>query len=71
MIRKTLIVLLCIFMHFGVACGRKDSESPRVISTFPLNGSQGVDPSLTEISVTFNEEMTDQSWSWVYEDKNK
>jgi len=33
--------------------------------------SKNVDPSLSEISVTFNEEMMDQSWSWAYEDKNK
>ena len=71
MIRKVLIVLLCIGINYGVACGGKDSGAPGVVSTFPLNGSQGVDPSLTEISVTFNEEMMDQSWSWAYADKNK
>jgi hypothetical protein len=46
-------------------------DSPRVISTTPQNGDQKVDPSLKEISVTFNEPMMDGSWSWVYEDKDK
>jgi hypothetical protein len=48
----------------------KDSQPPRVIRTSPVNQSWSVDPSLMEISVTFNEEMRDQSWSWAYKDKN-
>ena len=28
------------------------------------------DPTLTEISVTFNKPMRDGNWSWVYENKN-
>ena len=48
-----------------------DTEPPRVIETFPPNGAQDVDPSITEISVTFNEEMNSDSWAWAYRDKNK
>jgi len=71
MIRKTSLVVVLIVINLGVACAGKDSEAPRVISTFPQNGSRGIDPSVSEISVTFNEEMMDQSWSWAYADKNK
>ncbi len=71
MIRKALLISVLILINLGVACGEKDSKPPRVISTFPQNESKNVDPSLSEISVTFNEEMMDQSWSWAYEDKNK
>jgi hypothetical protein len=55
---------------FGFPLMVKDSGPPRVVSTLPLNGTQDVDPSLTEISVTFNKPMRDGNWSWVYEDKN-
>ena len=71
MIRKALLILVLILINLGVTCGEKDSKSPRVVSTFPQNESNNVDSSLSEISVTFNEEMMDQSWSWAYEDKNK
>lgn len=33
----------------------EDPDAPRVIDTFPSNGAEGVDPTLTEISVTFNQ----------------
>ena len=49
----------------------EDTEAPRVIDTFPPNGAEDVDPALTEISVTFNEEMNDGSWSWAYKDPTK
>ena len=70
MIKKALIICASLLVIFGIACAQEDSKPPRVVSTFPENGSQGVDPSITEISVTFNEEMTDGNWSWVYEDKD-
>lgn len=69
MIQKALLLLAIILLSFGTGCEKKDSEPPRVIQTAPLNGSQDVDPSLRELSVTFNEEMMDGNWSWVYEDK--
>ena len=70
MIKSVLLFVVILFLCFGMACGENDSTAPRVISTFPLNGSQDVDPSINEISVTFNEEMMDGNWSWVYEDKD-
>ncbi|MEW6348165.1 MAG: Ig-like domain-containing protein [Thermodesulfobacteriota bacterium] len=55
----------------GVSSQESGSKAPRVVSTFPANESRDVDPGITEISVTFDREMTDQSWSWAYEDKNR
>jgi len=51
--------------------GDSDTEAPIVVSTNPPNGSQDVDPKLTEISVTFSEAMRDKSWSWAYEQRAK
>jgi hypothetical protein len=41
------------------------AERPHVVNTVPENGNVAVDPSLTEIRVTFNRPMADGSWSWV------
>ena len=70
MIKKALIICAILLVIFGIACAQEGSKPPRVVSTFPENGSTDVDPSIKEISVTFNEEMTDGNWSWVYEDKD-
>jgi RNA polymerase sigma-70 factor (ECF subfamily) len=37
---------------------------PVVVKTVPMAGTTDVDPTLTEIKVTFSKDMTDQSWSW-------
>ena len=68
MIQLVLIVLLTIIF---VGCSEKDTEAPRIVNTVPANGSQEVDPSINAISVTFNEEMMDQNWSWAYTNKNE
>lgn len=47
-------------------CGEKDNTAPHVVSTFPSNGSEDVDPSINQIAVTFNEMVTDANWSWAY-----
>ncbi|MCP4220506.1 MAG: hypothetical protein GY765_38110 [bacterium] len=49
----------------------KDTTPPRVIETFPANGAVDVDPSVTEMWVVFNEEMTDGNWSWAYTQKHE
>lgn len=67
----TLFISALVLIAVSLACAEKDSTIPRVVSTYPENMSQDVDPSITEISVTFNEEMKDGNWSWVYEDENK
>lgn len=68
--RITLASLMLVCIALSVSCSKNDQVAPRVVSTFPENGNVDVDPAVTELSVVFNEEMTDQSWSWVYEDKN-
>ncbi|MEO0588342.1 MAG: Ig-like domain-containing protein [Planctomycetota bacterium] len=35
-----------------------------VVETFPKAGSTGVDPTITEIRVTFSKDMADGTWSW-------
>ena len=70
MIKRALFALAFILVMFGIACAQEGAKPPRVVSTFPENGSQDVDPSIKEISVIFNEEMMDGNWSWVYEDKD-
>jgi hypothetical protein len=70
MVKKSFLVCALILIIIGMACAQEDSKPPRVVSTFPQNGSLDVDPSIKEISVTFNEEMIDGNWSWVYEDKS-
>ena len=49
----------------------QNSAAPKIISTFPQNGSQNVDPSIASIWVQFNESMMDKSWSWAYREKDK
>lgn len=51
--------------------GGKDNTAPMVIRTNPKDGARDIDPSLTEISVTFNEPMKDKGWSWCYYDKSE
>ena len=41
-----------------------DRAAPVVVTTFPESGDINVDPSATEIRVTFSKEMMDGSWSW-------
>ncbi len=53
-------------MKILTGCGEKDNSAPYVVKTFPENGSQDVDPSVNELSVTFNEAMMDGNWSWAY-----
>lgn len=65
----TLIMTVIIFV--GASCSANDTKSPNVVETFPINGSIDVEPSLREITVTFDEPMKDGHWSWAYTDKNK
>jgi RNA polymerase sigma-70 factor (ECF subfamily) len=37
---------------------------PVVVKAVPQAGSDGVDPGITEIKVTYSKDMTDGSWSW-------
>lgn len=66
-----LTVVIVLFAGLLPVYASEKSIPPKVISTTPQNGSQSVDPSITDISVTFSEPMMDKSWSWSYEDKGK
>ena len=63
-------IVLAIVIGF-ISCTGKDSKAPSVIATFPPNGSIDVDASIKEISVTFDEEMMDENWSWAYANKDQ
>ncbi len=45
--------------------GKQNNTLPTVVSLSPANGAIGVDPNTTAISVTFDRQMTDNSWSFV------
>ncbi len=64
-------VIILFSLVFHAYSAEKSSSLPKIIDTSPENGSQNVDPTLTEISVTFDQPMLDKSWSWAYEDKDK
>jgi hypothetical protein len=42
----------------------QDTNPPVVVETAPQNDMIDVAPSLTEIRVTYNKKMMDQTWSW-------
>ena len=42
-----------------------DGARPVVIKSVPASGAEDVDPSITEISVTFSKPMKAASWSWA------
>ena len=65
-----IFFVLSLFIA-ALACGEKDTQAPRIVETFPVNGSTDVDPSLNEISATFNEPMMDGNGSWAYTNKNE
>ena len=61
---SSLIVVLAALQLVG--CGG-DDVPPSVVRTTPVNGDIDVDPGVSELSVTFSEEMQDGNWSWVSE----
>ena len=63
-------IVLAVVIGF-ISCTQSDSKAPSVIATFPTNGTTDVDPSINEISVTFDEEMIDGNWSWTYTYNNQ
>lgn len=49
----------------GKPAGAPASGKPKILSTTPVALATDVDPSLTAITVTFDQRMRDQSWSWT------
>ena len=65
---STMVAVLFMVMSLSIGyASETDIEhmSPVVVKTSPESGAKNVDPSISEIRITFNKEMTDQSWSWV------
>ena len=75
----TLVLLgAVVFMGVALYRGQRANEAatarmmqilgnlvgPSVVETVPRSGDTNVDPSLTEIRVTYDREMSDGSWSW-------
>ena len=71
MIRLSYFSIVLAAVIGFISCTQSDSKAPSVIATFPPNGTTDVDPSINEISVTFDEEMIDGNWSWTYTYKNQ
>lgn len=66
------LILLTVFLiaAFSLNVQAQNSSSPMVVKTSPETGDMAVDPSIKEITVTFNEDMmTDNMWSWVMASK--
>ena len=64
------IIAVAIFVTAALSVSQAsragdEDKPPVVMKTSPESGSKNVDPSISEIRVTFNKEMMDQSWSWV------
>lgn len=69
---RQYFLVTIIAMALSVAsCAETDTTPPYVVETFPKTGSTEVDHALTEISVIFNEPMTDGNWSWAYTNKDR
>jgi hypothetical protein len=60
------IVVLCFVAVFDAraAAGAPAPVAPRVV-TEPAIGATNVDPDLTELRATFDQDMTTGSWSWT------
>ena len=61
-------ILVACAISLLAGCGT-DDVPPSVLQTVPANGDREVDPALSELSVTFSEQMRDGNWSWVHESK--
>jgi hypothetical protein len=68
----TLVVISVMFFNWTGQSDGKDKQTmsesaapPLVVKTSPQALSNDIEPSLSEITVTFNQPMTDESWSWI------
>lgn len=69
---RTFVAMVLVLTIFATVPMSVSSEEvsvqempPVVVQTIPESGASGVDPSLSEIKVTFSKDMMDKSWSWV------
>jgi RNA polymerase sigma-70 factor (ECF subfamily) len=69
---RTIVVVVLVLAIFATVPVSVSSEEvsvqempPVVVQTIPESGTTGVEPSLSEIKVTFSKDMMDRNWSWV------
>ncbi len=69
---RVVMILLAGMLATGIGIVQAENKitvhtmPPVVVKTFPQAGDTAVDPSISEISVTFSKEMlTQEMWSWV------
>jgi RNA polymerase sigma-70 factor (ECF subfamily) len=69
---RTVVPIVLWLSTVTVVSSAADSKAisvqampPVVVQTIPMSGATDVDPSLSEIKVTFSKEMHVTSWSWV------
>jgi hypothetical protein len=65
--KSKLILSLLLTSAISIALAEEitlDTARPVVIKSVPESGSAAVDPSLTEIRVTFSKDMQPGAWSW-------
>jgi len=63
-----ILIVIVICLTAPAACAADPSVAtmpPVVVKTVPQSGDRNVDPSITEIRVTFSKDMADGSWSWT------
>ena len=66
---RTMILVMIALTAFAEATD--DISAPKVISTFPANGSTDVDPTLTELKVTFDEPMAPGGYAYALDGNEK
>jgi hypothetical protein len=60
---RPAVPYLLVFKTSGQTADAADEQPPKIVSMTPANGASDVDPSVTEITVTFDRPMQDGSWS--------
>lgn len=63
-LRLATVCVGCVVSSALAAEISLESAPPVVVKTAPVAGATDVDPTLTEIRVTFSKPMQDGSWSW-------
>ena len=63
-VRGMILVMIALT---AFAAATDDLLAPRVVSTFPASGSTDVDPTLTELKVTFDEPMAPGGYAFAHD----
>ncbi len=73
---RILVAVMGVTMLLGIVSANAGGTSvatlpPVVVKTVPTAGDTSVDPSLSEIRVTFSKDMmTDRMWSWCFQSRD-